>query len=72
VLFLLLHRAIPKKRSRPMTHSSSGMIGKPALGFTLPGQEGNIHNLSDYKGKSVVLYGYPKDDTPGFVFTHET
>ena len=33
--------------------------------FSLPDQEGRVHNLSDYKGKWVVLYFYPKDDTPG-------
>ncbi len=33
--------------------------------FSLPDQDGKIHKLSDYKGKWVVLYFYPKDDTPG-------
>lgn len=33
--------------------------------FTLPDSEGNLHSLTDYKGKWVVLYFYPKDDTPG-------
>lgn len=33
--------------------------------FSLPGQDGKSHSLSDYKGKWVVLYFYPKDDTPG-------
>lgn len=33
--------------------------------FSLPDQNGNVHNLSDYNGKWVVLYFYPKDDTPG-------
>lgn len=36
-----------------------------APGFTLPDQDGNEHSLSDYKGKWLVLYFYPKDDTPG-------
>lgn len=36
-----------------------------AYEFSLPDQDGTIHNLSDYKGKWVVLYFYPKDDTPG-------
>ncbi|MBI1291817.1 redoxin domain-containing protein [bacterium] len=47
------------------------MIGKKAPAFALPDQDGKTHKLSDYKGKCVVLYWYPKDDTPGFVFTHE-
>ena len=33
--------------------------------FSLPDQDGNIHTLSQYKGKWLVLYFYPKDDTPG-------
>lgn len=39
--------------------------GKKAPEFTLPGSDGKEHSLSDYKGKSVILYFYPKDDTPG-------
>ncbi len=45
--------------------TSSEMIGKKAPTFTLPDQEGKKHKLSDYKGKNVVLFFYPKDDTPG-------
>lgn len=33
--------------------------------FTLPDQNDKLHSLSDYAGKWVVLYFYPKDDTPG-------
>lgn len=33
--------------------------------FELPDQEEVMHKLSDYRGKKVVLYFYPKDDTPG-------
>ena len=33
--------------------------------FSLPDQEGNYHSLSDYLGKWVILYFYPKDMTPG-------
>ena len=36
-----------------------------AKDFNLPDQDGKFHKLSDYKGKWVVLYFYPKDDTPG-------
>ena len=36
-----------------------------AQDFTLPDQTGAAHSLSDYKGKWVVLYFYPKDETPG-------
>lgn len=38
---------------------------QPAPEFALPDEDGKIHNLSDYRGKPVVLYFYPKDDTPG-------
>jgi peroxiredoxin Q/BCP len=36
-----------------------------APAFSLPGSDEVAHSLSDYKGKWVVLYFYPKDDTPG-------
>lgn len=36
-----------------------------AFDFSLPDQNGEVHRLSDYRGKIVVLYFYPKDDTPG-------
>jgi peroxiredoxin Q/BCP len=39
-------------------------VGVPAPNFTLPSQEGNV-SLADYKGKWVVLYFYPKDQTTG-------
>ena len=41
------------------------LTGKPAPDFSLPGSDGKTHALKDYKGKSVVLFFYPKDDTPG-------
>ena len=40
-------------------------IGTKAPDFTLTDQNGKTHKLSDYGGKKVVLYFYPKDDTPG-------
>ncbi|MEM1355990.1 MAG: thioredoxin-dependent thiol peroxidase [Planctomycetota bacterium] len=39
--------------------------GKAAPAFNLADQEGNKHRLSSFKGSWVVLYFYPKDDTPG-------
>jgi peroxiredoxin Q/BCP len=39
--------------------------GKKAPAFTLPSSEGGKTKLSDHAGKYVVLYFYPKDDTPG-------
>lgn len=38
---------------------------QPAPDFTLPDQDGASHTLSSLRGKWVVLYFYPKDDTPG-------
>ncbi|ATD54042.1 thioredoxin-dependent thiol peroxidase [Clostridium chauvoei] len=40
-------------------------VGKLAPDFTLMGSDGNEHKLSHYKGKKVILYFYPKDNTPG-------
>ena len=40
-------------------------IGRKAPAFTLNDQDGKAHRLSDYEGRPVVLYFYPKDDTPG-------
>jgi peroxiredoxin Q/BCP len=40
-------------------------VGKKAPAFTLPDQSGNKVKLSDYAGKTVVLYFYPKDLTSG-------
>src|SRR6266542_5903963 len=39
--------------------------GQKAPAFNLEGNDGKKHALEDYKGKTVVLYFYPKDDTPG-------
>jgi len=39
--------------------------GKKAPAFTLPDAKGKKHALKDYAGKDVVLYFYPRDDTPG-------
>lgn len=40
-------------------------IGNLAPDFTLMGSDGKEHKLSDYRGKKVILYFYPKDNTPG-------
>jgi peroxiredoxin Q/BCP len=39
--------------------------GKKAPDFTLEGSDGKQHSLSEYAGKTVVIYFYPKDNTPG-------
>ena len=40
-------------------------VGQKAPAFTLPDQAGTEHSLKDYAGSWVLLYFYPKDDTPG-------
>ena len=40
-------------------------IGTKAPAFSLPDQNGTVHTLEEYKGKKVVLYFYPKDNTSG-------
>lgn len=40
-------------------------IGDKAPNFTLPDKDGNNISLSDFLGKKVILYFYPKDNTPG-------
>ena len=40
-------------------------LGKTAPDFTLPITSGETKSLSDYKGQNIVLYFYPKDNTPG-------
>ena len=67
-------RAAPLARRRSRVHAAqsttsqpNGLIdpGKKAPAFSLPDQEGKKHSLADYAGQPVVLYFYPKDDTPG-------
>lgn len=40
-------------------------LGRPAPEFELPDQSGQLHSLEDYRDRWVVLYFYPKDQTPG-------
>jgi thioredoxin-dependent peroxiredoxin len=39
--------------------------GTKAPDFELMDEQGKVHKLGDYQGKTIVLYFYPKDDTPG-------
>jgi thioredoxin-dependent peroxiredoxin len=39
--------------------------GRKAPAFSLPDQEGRAHQLKDYAGRPLIVYFYPKDDTPG-------
>ncbi len=63
----------PKKLSSKKLKSTSAVlatqdvlgVGKRAPDFSLPSDEGKTLSLKDFAGKTVVLYFYPKDDTPG-------
>ncbi len=57
-LLLALCVALPAYAAQPAA-------GETAPDFALQDQNGKMHSLTDYTGKWVVLYFYPKDDTPG-------
>lgn len=50
---------------RVLSRSAIPAAGSNAPDFTLPSQDGSPVSLKDYRGKWVVLYFYPKDQTPG-------
>src|SRR5215467_12255580 len=50
---------------RLLSGGSAPPVGSNAPDFTLPSQEGSSVSLKEYRGKWVVLYFYPKDQTPG-------
>ncbi len=50
---------------RLLSHSAGPQVGQEAPDFTLPSQDGSPVSLKAYRGKWVVLYFYPKDQTPG-------
>jgi thioredoxin-dependent peroxiredoxin len=58
---LVLIVVVPRLLSRSATPPE----GSSAPDFTLPSQEGSAVTLQEYRGKWVVLYFYPKDQTPG-------
>jgi len=58
---LILVLVVPRVLSR----SKAPVAGSVAPDFTLPTQDGSLVSLKDYRGKWVVLYFYPKDQTPG-------
>jgi thioredoxin-dependent peroxiredoxin len=55
----------PPKAAAPSAEPSPLVEGKPAPKFSMLDEAGNTVSLADFKGKSLVLYFYPKDDTPG-------
>ncbi len=48
-----------------MTNTKKLTVGDKAPDFTLPDESAMMHTLRDYRGHFVLLYFYPKDDTPG-------
>src|SRR3954471_7362422 len=62
-------RSRKRVAARPRTTEETRMPliepGKKAPAFSLKDQHGATHRLSDYAGRALVLYFYPKDDTPG-------
>jgi peroxiredoxin Q/BCP len=48
-----------------IAHAAALEAGQTAPAFALKDQSGKVHQLSDYAGKWLVVYFYPKDDTPG-------
>jgi peroxiredoxin Q/BCP len=56
---------IVSENAAPQTDMALIEIGKKAPAFTLNDQDGKTHKLSDYAGRPVIVYFYPKDDTPG-------
>ena len=57
-LFLMAYRAVSMAGELPK-------MGESAPDFNLPDAQSQMHQLSDYAGQWLVLYFYPKDDTPG-------
>lgn len=57
--FALLLSGVTAMASEPL------VVGEPAPEFELQDQNGQLHSLEDYREQWVVLYFYPKDDTPG-------
>lgn len=49
----------------PYCESMSLQTGNSAPDFSLSDQDGKVHTLADYQGHWLVIYFYPKDDTPG-------
>jgi thioredoxin-dependent peroxiredoxin len=65
VLLLLVVVVLVMLVPRLLSRSATPAEGHDAPDFTLPSQEGSPVSLRDYRGKWVVLYFYPKDQTPG-------
>ena len=58
-------KPLAKPKPAPAASSAAPKIGSPAPAFSLPASNGKVVSLASLKGQPVVLYFYPKDDTPG-------
>ena len=65
LILLVLVAALVVLVPRLLSRSATPSVGSAAPDFSLPSQEGTPVSLKDYRGKWVVLYFYPKDQTPG-------
>lgn len=65
LLLLIVMVALVILVPRLLSSSATPAEGSGAPDFTLPSQEGSTVSLKDFRGKWVVLYFYPKDQTPG-------
>ena len=65
LILLIVLAAVAVVVPRLLSRSSTPMTGTVAPDFTLPSQDGTSVSLKDYRGKWVILYFYPKDQTPG-------
>jgi peroxiredoxin Q/BCP len=58
-------KAVKKVAKTSAAKPTASLLGKPAPAFTMPTGDGQTISLSDFRGKRVLLYFYPKDSTPG-------
>ncbi len=65
LLFVAIVAVLVMLVPRLLSRAATPAVGGSAPDFTLPSQEGTPVSLKDYRGKWVVLYFYPKDQTPG-------
>jgi thioredoxin-dependent peroxiredoxin len=65
ILLVIVAAALAVLVPRLMSGSATPAVGSEAPNFMLPSQDGTSVSLKDYRGKWIVLYFYPKDQTPG-------
>ena len=65
LLLTIVVLAVIVLATRVLSRAVAPALGSAAPDFTLPSQDGSPVSLKDFRGKWVVLYFYPKDQTPG-------